>query len=168
MKYRTKIGDEILEVEIRNSAEGVALMLNGKPVTWDLKRVGDSNWYSLIVDGRSHALEITRDGSRYVVRMGGVEIPVEVEDERQRLLRTLARADERAGEVTLVRAPMPGLVAKVEVSAGQQVQRGDGLVIVEAMKMENELRAPTGGVVKEVRVKEGDAIEKGALLVVIG
>lgn len=168
MRYRAKIGNETLEVEIRNSAEGIAVSVNGKPVTWDLRRVGDSNWYSLIVDGRSHAVEITREGNRYVVRTGGVEIPIEVEDERQRLLRIITRADERASELTLVRAPMPGLVVKVETSPGQEVQRGDGLIIVEAMKMENEIRAPAAGVVKEVRVKERDAIEKGALLVVIG
>ncbi|MGH7731018.1 MAG: acetyl-CoA carboxylase biotin carboxyl carrier protein subunit, partial [Candidatus Eiseniibacteriota bacterium] len=98
----------------------------------------------------------------------GERVEVDVVDERTREIRartSQARAPASGG---LVQAPMPGLVVRVEVAAGQRVETGAGLVVVEAMKMENELRAPRPGVVETVHVAAGQTVEKGAPLVTLG
>ena len=92
---------------------------------------------------------------------------VNVQDERSRKIqKALTRAAKDTGEFTL-KAPMPGLVRGVPLQLGQEVQKGQGLVILEAMKMENELRSPRAGVVRDIRVKPGDAVELGQALVVL-
>ena len=85
-------------------------------------------------------------------------------NERARAIRELTGHDGQSGTSDL-RAPMPGLVVKVLVEDGQEVQAGDGLVIVEAMKMENELRAEGDGVVASVRVQPGDTVDRDELLI---
>jgi pyruvate carboxylase subunit B len=92
-------------------------------------------------------------------------VSAEVVDERTRAIRALTGRSGAAAGPRPVRAPMPGLVVRVEVEAGQSVVAGQGVVIMEAMKMENELRAETGGVVARVHAVPGAAVEKGAVLV---
>ena len=94
----------------------------------------------------------------------GVRFEVEALDERSRAIRELAAATNGpSGPAPLV-APMPGMIVRVNVGAGDQVQAGQGLVVMEAMKMENELRAAAAGKVKRVHVSPGTAVDKGALL----
>ena len=90
---------------------------------------------------------------------------VEVVDERARHIRSLASARGRAARSGTVKAPMPGLVVRVQVEPGQTVGPGGGLLLLEAMKMENELRAPSGGRVRAILVEAGQAVEKGQVLV---
>ena len=114
-----------------------------------------------------HRLTVRRDGvrGRYVLTIDGRRYRVEVLNERERAIRDMALAREGpAGPQKLI-APMPGLVVRVQVAAGDQVEAGQGLVVMEAMKMENELRATAAGAVKAVHAKPGEAVEKGALLV---
>jgi pyruvate carboxylase subunit B len=100
-----------------------------------------------------------------VLTTGGYRMEVEALDERTRAIRELtARHGAASGPAPLV-APMPGLVVRVNVSVGDVVQPGQGLVVMEAMKMENELRASAAGTVTAVRVVAGSAVEKGAVLV---
>jgi biotin carboxyl carrier protein len=102
---------------------------------------------------------------RYTIELGGFRFEVEVLDERTRAIRQLAGAAARpAGSSALV-APMPGLVVRVLCQPGDKVQAGQRLIVIEAMKMENELRAPNAGVVRTVAVTNGSAVEKGAPLV---
>lgn len=101
----------------------------------------------------------------YVLELGGRRYAVEALDERTAAIRELAaRAAPPAGPAPLV-APMPGLVLRVNVAVGDAVQPGQGLVVMEAMKMENELRSANAGVVRAVRTAPGAAVEKGAVLV---
>ena len=99
--------------------------------------------------------------------MGGGGVELEVVDERTRQIQALTGKRAASGGGTMVRAPMPGLVVRVAVAAGQRVDAGTGVVVVEAMKMENELRAPRAGVVETVHVAVGQAVEKGAPLVTL-
>jgi biotin carboxyl carrier protein len=101
---------------------------------------------------------------RYTLWVDGFRFEVEALDERSRAIRELSAATEKPrGPAPLV-APMPGMVVRVNVSEGDAVQPGQGLVVMEAMKMENELRATSGGAVKRILVTPGTAVEKGALL----
>jgi biotin carboxyl carrier protein len=110
-------------------------------------------------------LDFTEEGAR--VLFSGHEYEVQFEDNRQRMLRSFGAAREQRRAAVSVKAPMPGLIVKLEAHVGDSVKRGQGVVVVEAMKMENEVRAPDSGVVKEIRVREQQAVEKGEVLVVI-
>ena len=118
---------------------------------------------SLVVEGRAHEVMIERrEGGYRVVQRGQVLDVALVEGARG------AAAPRRpAGGPARVQAPMPGKLVRVLVSAGQEVGAGQGLVVMEAMKMENEIRAPRAGRVKEAPVREGQAVEMGALLVLL-
>ncbi|MHB8875071.1 MAG: biotin/lipoyl-containing protein [Myxococcaceae bacterium] len=121
---------------------------------------------SMLVDGRSYSVEFEEHGDEIAVHLRNHITRVDVADERRRRLRAAATAFSVEGRQT-VAAPMPGKVVKVLVSLGDEVKEGQGLVVVEAMKMENELKSPKAGKVVELPAKEGTNVENGARLVVV-
>jgi biotin carboxyl carrier protein len=121
---------------------------------------------SLLIDGRSHDVELDEAGDEVQVLVDAELLVVDVADERSLLLRAGAAGFTVTGKVTLT-APMPGKVVKVLVVPGSQVTEGQGLVVVEAMKMENELKSPKAGTVIEVFAKEGSAVETNAKLLTV-
>lgn len=136
-------------------------------------RVGQGGRYTLLLAGKSYdilARRITRpdqkDSQTYEIFVAGQRFEVKVEDERERLLAGLVHGGAHSGEMT-VQAPMPGLVVGVPVEQGASVQAGETVVVLEAMKMENDLSAPLAGVVKEIRVNKGQTVDQGEVLVVI-
>ena len=163
MKYVVRVGDQQLELQLDGESvveEGELFearldVIEGTPVR--LLRIGDA----------VHRVLLKRRSGRgeYELWIDGFRYHVEALDERTHAIRQLSGADAGpAGPAPLV-APMPGLIVRVAVEPGTQVQPGQGLVVMEAMKMENELRAATAGRVKRVLVKPGEAVEKGATLV---
>jgi pyruvate carboxylase subunit B len=114
-----------------------------------------------------HRIIVAAAGARgrYTMSLDGFRYEVEALDERSRAIRELSVAAGGAAGPAPLRAPMPGLIVRVNVQPGDAVRAGQGLVVMEAMKMENELRAPAAGVVKSVAVAAGTAVEKGAVLV---
>lgn len=162
MRYHVTGAGRTFEVVV----EPDRIEVDGDPVDVDLGAVDGGSMYSLLVDGRSHRL-LARRGGRGVWEMyvGGTRVELEAVDERTRTIREMTAATGGPAGPRPVRAPMPGLVVKVEVSRGEEVTEGQGLLIVEAMKMENELRAEADGIVAAVHVTEGDAVEKDQLLV---
>ena len=121
---------------------------------------------SMLLDGDSHAVEFEERGDEVAVLLKGQLTVVDVVDERRARLRAATAVFAVEGKQTVL-SPMPGKVVKVFVKVGDEVKEGQGLVVVEAMKMENELKAPRGGMVTEVLAKEGTAVENGARLVVV-
>ncbi len=107
------------------------------------------------------------DGRRWALGAAGERVEVEVQDDRSKQIEALTGQARKAFAGGVVKAPMPGLVVRVDVTEGQAVEVGEGLVVVEAMKMENELRATHDGIVEHVHVKAGDRVEKGAALVTL-
>lgn len=123
---------------------------------------------SLIVDGNSARVDLEpwKDGA-LAVRVGEELHAVEILDERRLRLRHAGGKFALEGPQR-VDAPMPGKIVRVLVAVGDEVQEGQALVVVEAMKMENELKSPKAGVVKELHAQEGQPVESGAKLVVVG
>ncbi|HEX8851530.1 MAG TPA: biotin/lipoyl-containing protein [Gemmatimonadaceae bacterium] len=113
-----------------------------------------------------HRVVVRREArGRYVLWLDGHRYDVEALDERTHAIRALSGASAAAAGPAPLKAPMPGLVVRVNVAPGDEVAAGQALVVIEAMKMENELRAAAPGRVKAVRATLGEAVEKGALLV---
>jgi biotin carboxyl carrier protein len=164
MKYTVTVGDKTYE--IRPDANQT-VDIDGELHRVDFKSIDNSALYSILIDNQSWQALVERQGDEYHISIGGHFYVVGVQDERTRKIqKALSKAAALSGEFTL-KAPMPGLVRGVPVLVGQEVKPGHGLVILEAMKMENELRSPRAGSIKELRVKPGDVVEQGQALVVI-
>ncbi len=157
MKYITTIDDRQFTVEVIDEKH---VSVDGKIYEIDFESVAGQPVYSLIVDGRSHESYIYQGDDNWQVLMRGRLYPVTVEDEREQRLRTAAggRVAE-TGEFHL-RAPMPGLVVTIPVTEGQAVKRGEVILILESMKMQNELKAPRDGTIGRIRVRPGESVEQ--------
>jgi biotin carboxyl carrier protein len=162
MKYIATVDDKTYEIEINNEGE---ITLDGRRLAMDLQSVAGQPVYSLIVDGRSFEAYVVPGEEGMEVVLAGRLYHVTVEDERLRRLRQASTGlTVRAGEFHL-KAPMPGLVVAVPVEEGQKVERGADLVILESMKMQNELKAPRDGTVAHVRVRPGDRVDQNQILI---
>jgi pyruvate carboxylase subunit B len=146
--------------------DGAAVRADGTAATAHLTDVEGTPVRLVNIDGSMHRVLVRRGDRRglYTLSIDGYRFEVDALDERARTIRELAgNAAGPAGPAPLV-APMPGLIVRVHAKAGDRVQAGQGLVVMEAMKMENELRATADGTVKTVLVEPGKAVEKGAIL----
>ncbi len=167
MKYFVTVLDRDVEVDIEHAPEGLRVTLDGCSLDADLVRVGDSRVYSLVLGGRSYEFSAVRRNGRYEVVLDGEPYSAAVMDERARLIAEATGAAAEADGGETVTAPMPGVVVGVEVDVGTEVEPGQGVVTLEAMKMENELKCSAAGVVKQVLVKVGQGVAQGEPLVVI-
>jgi biotin carboxyl carrier protein len=143
-RYRVAVGDEVAEVDARQATEGI---------------------WSLLIGNVSHVVDVSERDGVSIVEVDGENYRVRVEEETRYIIRTRGGKAVTGGQV--VRAPMPGKVVHIEVEVGQVVKPGDGLVVLEAMKMENEFRAAVAGTVREIRVQVGQPVNAGDPLVVI-
>jgi acetyl/propionyl-CoA carboxylase alpha subunit len=157
MRYVTTIGDKDYLVEIVDDNH---VMVDGVLYQVDFDTVSGQLVFSLLVDGKSYESYVYPIEEGWQVLLHGTQYLAIVEDEREKRLRAHSGGGliER-GEYHL-RAPMPGLVVAVPVAEGQRVDKGEVLVVLESMKMQNELKAPREGVVARLRVKAGDSVEQ--------
>lgn len=161
MKYFVTVAGKEIVVEL----DGEQVTVDGRAVTASITHVPGSPEVRLTIDGHSHALAVEGqdDAGWRLVDRGAVR-DIGIEDERGRHIRSLAGAGKSAASGGVLKAPMPGLVVRIAVSEGDVVAAGTGLVVLEAMKMENELKAPAAGTVRSIRVSAGQAVEKGQVL----
>jgi biotin carboxyl carrier protein len=145
-RYRVALGEQVWDVDARLTAQGIA---------------------SLIIDGVSHVADVEDRAGECVVDVGGETYAVQVEEHTRHIIRTRGGAGAGAGG-QIVKAPLPGKITHVAVQAGDAVTAGQSLLVIEAMKMENELKATAAGTVREVRVTAGQAVNAGDVLVVVG
>jgi pyruvate carboxylase subunit B len=139
-----------------------------EPVTYRFEQTREAGHALLVANGRSVPLTVTEAGPEEVrVTIAGRTQTVQVKGETALLLERFGIAEGAGAGEAEVRAPMPGLVVRVLVSEGDDVDEGDGLLVLEAMKMENELRAPAAGTVAALHTEEGASADKGAVLVEI-
>ena len=163
---RLKGAKDTVPVDIEDLGDGTfRLTLGGTTHTVDA-RVLEHGAVSLLVDARSYDVELDESGDEVQVLVDSEVVTVDVADERAVRLRVGAAGFSVSGKV-VVTAPMPGKVVRVLVTPGASVTEGQGLVVVEAMKMENELKSPKAGTVVEVFAKEGSAVEANAKLLTV-
>jgi biotin carboxyl carrier protein len=143
-------------------------VVDGNPVQAQLIALPGTDTRLLLVDGQSHVLSATAGDrrGRWQLGLGAERFTADAVDERTRAIRAMTGGDADVADLTVV-APMPGLVVRVEVEVGQAVKAGQGVIVVEAMKMENELKAPSDGIVARIEVKPGQTVDKGATLLVL-
>ncbi len=159
-------GEREEPVEVKRLSPGLyEVKLRGEVHVVDAFR-HDYGTLSLIVDTASYSAMLDWRGSRVNVRLRHTTLPLELLDERKLRLRRAAGGFTVEGRQA-VTSPMPGKVVKLLVAAGDEVKQGQGLVIVEAMKMENELKSPKDGRIVELLVAEGQAVEANAKLCVV-
>jgi pyruvate carboxylase subunit B len=162
MKYHVLVGEKAIEVEL--GADGARV--DGRPVEVTLGHADGTPVRGLVVAAEAYRVVGERTGrGRWKVGMHGRTHSIEVVDERTMAIRELAGVGNAPAGPKPVVAPMPGMVVKVEVEEGDVVRAGQGIVIVEAMKMENELRASGPGRVTKVHVQKGVAVAKDQVLV---
>jgi len=165
MRYRVAISGREESVVVEAGADGgFTVTLRGRTYVADLRRIGKSPLYSLLVGARSCEVAATRERTQWRLDLEGSSFAVSVETEQEHAARAVdAERASRAGAE--VKASMPGFVSRVLVAAGDEVQKGTPLIIIEAMKMENEIRAECAGVVSEVAVAERQTVNNGDVLV---
>lgn len=164
MKYVTTINDKTFEIDIQQDGK---LLVNGEPRAVDFRELSPT-FYSIIMNHLSYELVIEERGDNNVeVLMHGRLYTTKVMDERAQLLaaRTaLLMAD--SGEIA-IKAPMPGLVIAIPVEVGQEVKAGQTIIVLESMKMQNELKTPRDGVVSSILAEPGQSVEQNKVLVTI-
>jgi len=158
MKYVTTIAGRDFIVEILDEAH---VSVDGKSYEVDFESICDQPVYSLIMDGKSYEAYVNpADEEGWQVLLFGRLYPALVEDERDKRLKAASGGNVSERAEFHLRSPMPGMVVAVNVSEGQVVEKGCVLVILESMKMQNELKSPRAGTVSRIRVQAGDRVEQ--------
>ncbi len=145
-------------------------IINGAPFNWDVKHVSEGI-YHIIRDNRTYVLLVeAHDSENHLlnIRINGKSLVIETQDRIQQLLKAMGMDASAGKKINELKAPMPGLVLRVTANEGQAVNKGDTLLVLEAMKMENSIKSPGDGLVSKIMVKPGQAVEKNQLLVVFG
>lgn len=164
MRYHVTLRSRTYVIDV----EGGAVTVDGERLEAHAAAIPGTPLLHLLLGTDSWTVACQQlDGRRWALGAAGERVEVEVQDDRSKQIEALTGQGRKATVGGVVKAPMPGLVVRVEVSAGQVVEAGDGLVVVEAMKMENELRASHAGIVEQIHVSAGQRVEKGAPLVTL-
>ncbi|MDX2139199.1 MAG: biotin/lipoyl-containing protein [Chloroflexota bacterium] len=162
-KYLTTINGKQFEIDIDKEGK---VTVNGEPRDIDFLPLSPS-LYNLLIQTKSHDMVVDERDGEYQVMMGGRLYTGEVLDERAQLLAsTRTGAGASSGEIS-IKSPMPGLVVAVPVAEGQEIKGGQTVIILESMKMQNELKAPRDGVVSRINATAGQSVEQGKLLITI-
>lgn len=164
MRFAVQSGGAVTPVEVTGEAGRYTITLDGEAVSVDARQTGEGIW-SILLDSVSLVVEVTEQDGTYAVDVGGERYPIRVEEESRYIIRTRGASGPDRGQV--LKAPMPGKVTLIEVTVGQSVAPGDGLIVLEAMKMENQFKAQVAGTVKEIRVTAGQPVNPGDVLLVI-
>jgi biotin carboxyl carrier protein len=174
-KYTASIGMTSFGISVLSDS---VLEVDGKVRNFTFESTRGRS-FTLILDGKSHVVEFVSNGypagaegdgvsgSKMIVSIKGRQYSVSVDDARSSLLKSVLSKSDSAGGALIVHAPMPGRISRIEVQVGQQVAKGAGLLVLEAMKMENEIRATGSGRVKAIHVERGKPVEKGEALITL-
>ncbi len=165
MKYQVKINGEEFKVGIKEKDRSLKIDLDGKEIEADLTELKKNKLFSFLVDKKAYDLEIFRDKNNFEINYGGRKFSGEIwEDALAKIKPSAPKEVLRQKEL---KAPMPGLVVKIEVREGEKIKAGEGILIMEAMKMENEIKSPWEGKVKKILVQERQTVEKDQPLIIL-
>ncbi len=161
--YQVNVNDHSYEISFEEGTDSV--FINGEKKSLNIIKEREPDLYSLLLDGKSELMCI-EDGNPggFRVHSGGYDFSLEVVSSREAYLKKFIQASDAGTGESQVKAPMPGLIVKNLVSEGDEVCKDQGVVIMEAMKMENEIKSPKCGKVSKINVKPGEAVDKGAIL----
>ena len=165
MKYIATVDGRDFAIDVE---EPGAVEVDDEALAVDLRPIDGQQLYSLLLGPKSYELYVERREGVYYILLDGDRYAVEVEDARLKQVKTMSRQEHEVHGQATVAAPMPGLVVRVLVAPGDAVAEGQGLAILEAMKMENEIRAPRPGVITSVQVEPGRAVNLGDVLMTVG
>jgi biotin carboxyl carrier protein len=143
------------------------VMLNGHAVNADVVKL-DKNKFHVIINNASYNIELLakdENAKNQTILVNGQKQSVEIKDKYDDLLKQLGMDKLMGNKANLLKAPMPGLVLKVLVTEGQAVKKGDGLLILEAMKMENIIKASSDGMVKKIHIEEKNIVDKNQKMI---
>jgi len=164
--YEATINGKVYRIRVEKGTDAVYTVdLDGQRYVVDARRL-DGTFYSFIIDGRTRQADIKGNGEEISVCLGGETWRVRVESAARRGPSKASRPKQSHAR-QIILAPIPGKVVKVAVALGERVRRGQGLIVLEAMKMENELISPIDGEVKEISVNEGQTVEAGVSLLTV-
>jgi biotin carboxyl carrier protein len=164
VKYSTTVGDKTFVIDVNREDQ---VTVDGEVVPLNMASIDRATAYSLLLDNNSYEILVDEESGEYQVLLSGHLFNVYVEDERARRLAQASRGFTPVSGEIQIKAPMPGLIVAVLVTEGQLVKKGDVLVVLESMKMENELKAPRDGSVSAVRVTGRQNVEQNQTLVVL-
>lgn len=164
----------MLKVTVNNKKEHTIVFedasagtVDGKDFNWDVIEVKSGSFH-ILKDNRSYNLEVIKADYKeksFLVSVNGNKYQLTVKDKFDELLKSLGMDNLAANKVNEIKAPMPGLVLDIRVVEGVEVKKGDAVLVLEAMKMENIIKSPTDGIIKKINVKKGIAVEKNQVLV---
>lgn len=157
MKYITTINNKEYTVDIVDESH---ISINGQVMEVDFGSISGQPVYTLLIDGKSYEAYVYAGEEEWQVLLLGRQYPARVEDEREKRLKSAAGGKVSETSEFHLKAPMPGLVVAVPVEENQKVEKGQVLVILESMKMQNELKAPRAGTVQRIKIKPGESVEQ--------
>ena len=157
MKYITTIDNKEFEIEIVDERH---IRIGERLLEVNFESVSGQPVFSLILDGKSYESFVYQGEEDWEVLIRGRQYQVKIEDEREKRLKAAAGGGVIEGGEFHLKAPMPGLVVSILIEEGQEVKKGQVMLILESMKMQNELKAPRDGVMGRVRVKAGESVEQ--------
>jgi len=161
MKYVATINDKQFEIEVVDDRH---IRVGDRLLEIDFQCVSGQPVFSLIVDGQSHESYVYHTEDEWQVLLRGHQFQVQVEDEREKRLKAAAGGGITEGGEFHLKAPMPGLVVAIPIEEGQEIKKGQVLIILESMKMQNELKSPRDGIVSSIKVKPGESVEQKQII----
>jgi biotin carboxyl carrier protein len=163
VKYIVSINEKEYEIDIRDEGDQPMIVVNGRKLTTSVISGKNQHQFLMLLDAKSYDAEVFRNNDEVCVFLHGREFDCTVEDQRLVAIRKAAGLKSLTGKKEL-HAPMPGLVMRILKAPGESVRKGDPLMVVEAMKMENELKSPTDGTIDKIHALVGKPVDKGAIL----
>lgn len=164
----------MLKVKVNNKTEHKIVFdnatsgtINGSPFKWDIIEVKTGSFH-VIKDFKSYNIEVVEidfDQKSFLINIKGNNYQLQVENKFDELLKSLGFDNLNAAKINEIKAPMPGLVVDVYVSEGDSIKKGDPMIVLEAMKMENIIKSPTDGIIMKINIKKGVAVEKNQVLI---
>lgn len=161
--YKVNVNNNSFDVMLKNEL----MQVNSLPFEWDISKIND-RYYHIIKDSKSYRVEVVNIDpvkKSVILKINGNKYDVELKDKFDLLLEKLGMNIEASSHITAINAPMPGLIYEIHVSEGDEVKKGDPIMVLEAMKMENIIKAEGTGIVKSIKVRKGDSVEKNQVLV---
>ena len=165
MKYYATVGDRVIECDVEAENGDIFVVIDGRRLRADMRHLARARSYSLLLDGMSFEFTVDDSGEALELSGGAGTFEVRVEDARTHAARSKTLCARGAGGPKIVKAVMPGIVREFCVAPGDTVQKGQALLILEAMKMQNEIRADRDGTVTKLFVDAGETVDKGAKLI---